>query len=60
MRVTVPGKPFTGTTKIVEAAYTPTAAGPGEEAVMLKSTTFTVITAVVWTSELLVPVTVTV
>ena len=44
---TVPAKLFRAVSKIVEIAGCPAATGLGEEAVIVKSTTFTVITAVV-------------
>ncbi len=61
VRATVPVKPLTGATVIVDIALTPgvvlTVVGL---AAIVKSTTWTVMVAVVWDRDPLVPVTVTV
>ena len=61
VRATVPVNPLTGATVIVDVPEAPalTVIEVGL-AVMVKSTTFTVMLAVEWDSEPLVPVTVTV
>ena len=59
-RLIVPVKPFNAPVVMVDVSDKPTFAGEGEEAERLKSTTVTVIVAVVWDKDPLVPVTVTV
>ncbi len=58
-RATVPAKPFTAVTVIVEVAEEPEGTAAGEVAAMVKSTKVNVAVAV-WVSEPLVPVMVTV
>ena len=59
VRLTVPVKPFTAATVIVEVAEVPTVTAAGEVAAMVKSVTVNVAVAE-WVSVPLVPVIVTV
>jgi hypothetical protein len=55
VNATVPVKPFTAATVMVEVAETPTVTAAGEVAVIVKSVIVNVAVAV-WTSEPLMPV----